>query len=176
MASITIEGALPETLPVREDGTPFPFALAWEDRAVLADTRTELTAELIEGYAELPETEEGDAEALFARYRTSVQIANTLQQVLAANATEEGTFDPSLESEDVLTALFTDRAEKIDEIADWAHAVPLVLMATEYAPYGTATKPTGNVLWVDPFTETTFLQTLSELGVVELFVNEIHEG
>ncbi|MET4144342.1 hypothetical protein [Arthrobacter sp. UYCo732] len=173
MASITIEGALPDTLPVREDGTGYPFALAWEDKAVLAESRTELTAELIEGYAELPETEEGDTEALYARYRTSVQIANTLQQVLAANATEEGTFDPSLQSEDVLTAIFTDRAEKIDEIAEWANTdVPLVLVATEYAPYGTAPKPTGNVLWVDPFTETTFLDTLSEIGIIELIVND----
>lgn len=172
MASIIIEGALPETLPVREDGTAYPFALAWEDKAVLADTRTELTAELIEGYGDLPETEEGDTEALYARYRTSVQVANTLQQVLAANATEEGTFDPSLQSEDTLTAIFTDRAEKIDEISEWTNAVPLVLVATEYAPYGTAVKPAGNVMWVDPFTETTFLDTLSEIGVVEFFVNE----
>lgn len=173
MASITIEGALPDTFPVREDGTPFPFGLAWEDRAVLAETRTELTAELIDGYAELPETEEGDTEALYARYRASVQIANTLQQVLAANAAEEGTFDPSTQSEDVLTAIFTDRSEKIDEIAEWTNKdVPLVLVATEYAPYGTATKPAGNVLWVDPFTETTFLKTLSDIGIVELFVNE----
>ncbi|MBG0738879.1 hypothetical protein IV500_05515 [Paeniglutamicibacter antarcticus] len=173
MASIIIDGALPETLPVREDGTQFPFALAWEDRAILAETRTELTAELIDGYAELPETEEGDTDALYARYRTAVQIANTLQQVLAANATEEGTFDPSTQSEDVLTTIFTDRSEKIDEITEWTNKdVPLVLVATEYAPYSTATKPTGNVLWVDPFTETTFLSTLSELGLVELFVNE----
>ena len=172
MASITIEGALPDTFPVREDGTPYPFALAWEERAVLAESRTELTAEIIEGYADLPETEEGDTEALYARYRTSVQIANTLQQVLAANATEEGTFDPSTQSEDVLTAIFTDRSEKIDEIAEWTNTVPLVLVATEYAPYSTATKPAGNVLWVDPFTETTFLDTLSDLGLVELFINE----
>lgn len=173
MASLTIEGALPDTLPVREDGTAYPFALAWEDKAVLAETRTELTAELIEGYADLPATEEGDTEALYARYRTSVQIANTLQQVLAANATEEGKFDPSLQSEDTLTAIFTDRAEKIDEIAEWTNAdVPLVLVATEYAPYGTAAKPSGNVLFIDPFTETTFLDTLSEIGIVELLVNE----
>lgn len=175
MASITIdfEGALPESLPVREDGSEYPFSMAWGNRAVLADTRTEVTAEIIDGYADLPDTEEGDTEALYGRYRASVHFANTLQQVLAANATEEGTFDASVESEDVLTALFTDRSEKIDEISSWTHPIPLVLVATEYAPYGTATKPTGNVLWVDPFTETTFLETLSGLGIVEFCANEI---
>lgn len=174
MASITIdfEDTLPDSLPVREDGSIYPFGLVWGNRAVLADTRTELTEEIIEGYADLPEGEEGDTEALYARYRTSVHFANSMQQVLAANATEEGTFDPSVESEDVLTALFTDRSQKIDEIAEWKHQVPLVLVATEYAPYGTTPKPAGNVLCIDPFNETTFLDTLSELGIVELLVNE----
>lgn len=174
MATITIDftDTLPESLPVREDGSQYPFGLAWADRAVLADTRTELTEEIIDGYADLPEGEEGDTEALFSRYRASVHFANTMQQVLAANAAEEGIFDPSVESEDVLTALFTDRSEKIDEITEWTHTVPLVLVATEYAPYGTTPKPTGNVLCIDPFTETTFLSTLSELGIVEFLVNE----
>jgi hypothetical protein len=46
----------------------------------------------------------------------------------------------------------------------------------EYAPYCTAAKPAGNVLWVDPFAETTFLQALSDLGVVEFFVRENPAG
>lgn len=170
MASITIDGTLPDQLPVREDGSQFPFALAWDDRAVLAETRTELTAAVIDGYADLPEGEEGDTQALFARYESTVQIANTMQQVLAARAAEEGTFDPSVESEDVLTALFTDRGQKIDEIAEWTHSVPLVLVATEYAPYTSATRPAGNVSFLDPYTETTYLDSLSGLGVIELYV------
>jgi hypothetical protein len=33
-------------------------------------------------------------------------------------------------------------------------------------------KPTGTVLWVDPFTETTFLDMLSEIAILELPVSE----
>jgi hypothetical protein len=92
----------------------------------------------------------GAAEAPYARYRTSVQIANTLQQVLAANAAQEGTFDPSTQSEHVLIAFH----RPVREIAEWTTAaVPLVLVpvATEYGAYSTATKPADNVLRVDPF-------------------------
>ncbi len=63
-----------------------------------------------------------------------ISLIITLQQVLAANAMEESTFDPSQESEDVLTALFTDRSEKIDEITEWKSEVPPVLVASSYAP------------------------------------------
>lgn len=175
MALTTVElrdGALPETLPARADGTEYPFAMAWGDRAVLADSRTELTAQIIEGYADIPSGEEGDIDALYARYKTAVHFANNMQQIVAAHATEEGTFDPSVESEDVLTSIFTDRSQKIDEITEWNHTVPLVLVASEYAPYGTATRPGGNVQWLDPFTETTFLASLADTGIVELVCNE----
>ena len=65
-----------------------------------------------------------------------------------------------------------DRAEKTDQIAEWTNAdVPLVLVPPS-TPRTASVKPTGNVLWVDPFTETTFLDTLSEIGIVELLANE----
>ncbi|WP_026535900.1 hypothetical protein [Arthrobacter sp. H14] len=170
MSTLIIEGPL-EQLPVREDGSPYPFSLTQQNQAIFADTRTELTGHLIEGYANLPGGEEGDTEALYIRYQSAVAVANALQPVLAGDATNNGTFDPSVESEDTLTALFADRSEKIDDVGSWDHEVPLVLVATDFAPYTSAPKPEGNVLLVNPYTETTYLDSLSELGVVELFVN-----
>lgn len=171
MTTLTIDGPLPEQLPLREDGTQFPFAMSVQDRAIFADTRTELTGQLIEGYDQLTTDGTGDEEALWARYKSSVEVANALQQVLAADATEKGTFDPSVETEDTLTTMFTDRAERIDDVGSWDHTVPLVLVATDYAPYTATAKPAGNVLWADPYTETTYLDSLTQLGVVELYVN-----
>lgn len=172
MTTLTLTGDLPAQLPTREDGTQYPFALAFDDRVILAETRTELTAEVIEGYADIEDGEEGDGEALWARYNAAVHFATTLQQVLAANAVEEGTFDPSQESEDTLTALFTPRSEKIDEISEWRGTVPLVLVASSYAPYTGSTRPAGNVKWIDPYTETTFLNGLHELGIAELYAQQ----
>jgi hypothetical protein len=172
MASIILEGELPDTMPTREDGNPFPFAMAYQDRAVLADTRTELVADLIEGYAEIPDTEEGNADALVARFETGVHVADQFQQIIAAQHVEEGRFDTKVESEDTLTAIFTPRREKLGEIAPWDHVVPLVLISTDYAPFTEVPAPEGNIRWVNPYTETTFLDTMAELGVIELFVNE----
>lgn len=173
MATMTLEGTLPETIPVNPvDGEAFPFAMAFNDAVVLAETRSELTAELIEGYAEIPETEAGNEQALIARYLSCVDIANTTQGLVAGQAAEAGTFDAAAETEDALTALFTDKAEKIDEITEWSHKVPLVLVASGYAPYTSTPRPAGNVLWLDPFTETTYLDSLANTGLIELAVQE----
>jgi hypothetical protein len=79
---------------------------------------------------------------------------------------------PEAETEDTLIALSMDKWEMFDEIAEWNHKVPLVLVATGYAPYNSTPRPTGNVLWLDPFTETTYLETLAEIGLIELMVRE----
>lgn len=176
MATMTLEGALPATaeeLPA--ESAAFPFVLAFNDTVVFADTRTELTAQLIEGYAEIPEGPAGDEQALVARYRSAVDIANTTQALVAARATEAGLFDTTVASEDVLTALFTAKDEKIDEMAEWTHEVPLVLVATGYAPYNASStpRPTGNVVFIDPFTETTYLDSLVEAGMIEVMVREV---
>ncbi|MCC3292550.1 hypothetical protein [Arthrobacter sp. zg-Y1110] len=172
MAHIVIEGDFPSQLPVREDGTPFPFSMATQSAAIFADTRTELVAQLVEGYDELPEDSEGDDTAMWLRYKASVALANMHQQVVAADAANAGIFDPSVEDEDTLTTIFTDRSEKIDEIASWDRTFPLVLVASGYAPYTTTPRPAGNILWMDPYTETTFLDSVESLGLAEVFATE----
>lgn len=176
MASIILEGVLPDTMPVHEDGTPFAFGMAYQDRAILADTRTELVEDLVKGYSELPDNDAGNEEALVKRYETSVHVADQFQQIIAAQAVDEGKFDTRNESEETLTALFTPRGEKLGEIAPWNHVVPLVLIRTDYAPFTEVPLPEGNIQWVNPYTETTFLASLSEIGVIELFVNETPEA
>ncbi|QOD05712.1 hypothetical protein [Pseudarthrobacter sp. BIM B-2242] len=173
MATLTINGDLPQTIEeLPAEVADFPFAISFNDSTVFASTRTELTAQLIEGYAEIPEGEAGNEKALLVRYRSAVDIANTTQGLVAGQASESGQFDPATETEDTLTALFTDKDQKIDEIAEWTHKVPLVLVASGYAPYNSTPRPTGNVLWLDPYTETTYLESLAEIGLIELLVRE----
>ncbi|MCC3299824.1 hypothetical protein [Arthrobacter caoxuetaonis] len=172
MSHVVIEGTFPAELPVREDGTPFPFSMATQSAAVFAETRTELVAQLVEGYDELPVTGEGDDTALWLRYKAAVALANMHQQVLAGDAVNAGTFDPSVEDEDTLTTIFTDRSEKIDEIPSWDRDLPLVLVASGFAPYTTTPRPAGNVLWIDPYTEKTFLDGVQALGLAEIFAAE----
>lgn len=172
MSIVIVEGSFPDQLPVLEDGSRFPFSMATETAAVFAETRTELIGHLIDGYADLPESTEGDDTAMWIRYKAAVDLAGIHQQVVAAEAANAGSFDPSVEDEDTLTTIFTPRSEKIDEIASWDRSFPLVLVASGYAPYTTTVRPTGNVLWVDPYTEKTFLDTVEGLGLIEVFVQE----
>lgn len=172
MSHVVIEGTFPAELPTREDGTPFPFSMATQSVAVFAETRTELVAHLVEGYDKLPASGEGDDTALWLRYKASVALANMHQQILAADAANAGTFDPSVEDEDTLTTIFSDRQEKIDEISSWDRDLALVLVASGYAPYTTTPRPGGNILWIDPYTEKTFLDGVQSLGLAEIFAAE----
>jgi tetratricopeptide (TPR) repeat protein len=172
MQKDVISGGRFEPLPKHADGTPFAFYLAREGHVVLADTRTELVEDLIEGYADLPDTDAGNDEALYMRYRSVTDVADQIQQIIAAQAVNDGTFDHTVESEDNLTAIFTPCTEKITGFSPWNHVVPLILISTDYAPFTSEPLPQGNIKFLNPFTETTYLDSLNELGVIDLYLNE----
>lgn len=172
MSSITFQGAdgFPEQIPTREDGTPYPFAMAANNNVMLAETRTELVESLIIGYDQLGVDEASTDERLWLRYQSLVAFGNAFQGALAAAAQEAGDFDMSNESEDVVTALMLPKDQKIDEIARWDHKVPLVLLASNYAPYMSSPLPEGeNVIVLDPINETTYLDSLHKAEIIELF-------
>ena len=172
MASITIDGQLAE-VPVHEDGTAYPFALSNPESTTFADTRTEIIAELLEGYGAIPEGEDGDGIALIARHEAALVLASRLQEMLAADAVNNGTWNAAEASEDVLTAIFTPRSEGVAFDGQvWNETVPLVLVATSFAPLTDRERITGNVLWIDPYTETTFLQTLGEANLIDLRIQD----
>lgn len=162
MALLTLSGALPDALPVRDDGTDYAFAMVHENRVILADSRAELT-----GYLTGIRPDDNEGDALFTRYLACVNFANMLQPRLAAAADEAGVFSAQTAAESVLSALFTDRYEKVDNFTKWTQDVPLVLVASGYAPYTGNARPAGNIIWLDPFTDETFLDSLSAAGVIE---------
>ncbi|ACV79023.1 hypothetical protein [Nakamurella multipartita] len=183
------------TLPVLTGpgGDPFPFLMRHGTDLTGAETRTELLGALIPGYADLPDTQVGHDEALGQRWEQAVATAAAVQAGLVAGATAAGEFDPAAVGEDVLTALLGDRDQPftglpipgpVDEPGggdstdegpvsfDWpADLPPLILVATDYAPYTSAPRPHGNVVLLDPHTETTYLDSLAELGLIRLFVH-----
>lgn len=160
----------PEVLPVHDDGTPFQFAALLEDSIIMGDTRTEIVAGLIEGYGDIPDSEEGNLEALVARYEFAVATADLHQQIIAAEKLNSNEFDHTLETEETLTSIFSSRRERLPEIARWDHNVPLILVGTDYAPYTSLARPEGNVQWVEPYDETLLLNSLAELGLLSLHV------
>jgi hypothetical protein len=135
-----------------------------EDGTVtLADTVTELLASIMVDY-EPEESLDGVEAAFEARTDFAVLQANMRQGLLALIATDQGAFNPDEESEETLTAIFSDRDVFVPRVELWDGKVPLVLVSTEYAPYSEVPRPTGNVEWIDPFTDLTLLTTLEKLG------------
>lgn len=156
-----------EELPTRADGTPWPFAMTSQDTAYFADTRTELLAFIIDGYDSIP-----DEKAIVARYEKAVEFANLAQAAAAAHATEQGTLELESEPEEAITTMFEDRAHTVSLASDWDHAVPLVLIATDYEPYTASLAPKGNVMFINPHSDTTLLSSLASTGLIEFYEND----
>lgn len=166
------------TLPAEITDT---FAMARGGETYTAASLTELVAELIAGYLDM-----SDDEATLARYATTALTVSELQQLAAAQAVAEGTFSPDTAGEAMLTAIFAPRTTTVMPGAvlvpspldlnalgldlAWGAAVPLFLTATDYAPYTDLPRPTGNVFWIDPGTERSFLISLAQAGVIEFYV------
>lgn len=146
----------PAEVPVREDGQSFRHVLVLAcGQAVFADDLHELTGAIIDGYPE------GIDAGLEVRLESLAQIAGQSQALVMA-AADTG-FD-----EDELTALLADKADTALELESWNSPTPLFLMATNYAPFRPFSRPAGNIAWVDPSNERTYLNSLAVLGVGEL--------
>lgn len=182
MATAVFEGAL-TAVPLNDDGEQYPFVISFasegvftealSDSVVFADTRTELVAHILPSYGEIPEGEDGDNTAFLTRHEAALVLASALQEHVAAHAVNSGAWDHAAASEDVLTAIFTPRAEGPAFSGEWTEPVALLQVTTQFAPYTEREPVTGNVVWIDPTDEKTFLETLSAAGAFDL---QIHAG
>lgn len=167
----------PAVAPIPDQGGSYRFELSYSDdyRRAYADTLTELCGALIEGYdpaaiAEhlsgqgVPndqlETEVlGECDELRILYAVGVQVR--LQA--AINAVEPIEDLPPEQQ----AKLFGDRVHQ-PAIDHWDADIPIVLSTHDYQPYGPLHKPDGNIIWIDPRDESTFLISLGAAGIVRL--------
>ena len=161
-------GSSVDTFPVSESGGLFRYALVRGDTTTFSDHLSDLVGAILPGYSSATE----DEAAMLVRWQCAARTATDLQQMFAA----AGELDPTVESEDVLTAVFADRANPVpSELIgpSWDHRVPLVLLATDYEPFTTARRPSGNVVFVDPSTERAFLRSLADVGVCAFYSRDV---
>ncbi|MFE6966790.1 hypothetical protein ACFVAJ_16900 [Agromyces sp. NPDC057679] len=158
MASVITDEIAP---PARTDGTSWPYVLNTNDHAVYADSVTEIVAALIEGYADVEDSYRGDVDAWMRRVVAAGELAEKAQaQAIAAVEL----FDLAAASEDVATALLAPRGVATNQFAgNWGGPVPLILVSTDYAPYTDVPLPTGDVTFLDPTNEQTFVNSYAEL-------------
>lgn len=162
MATLIVD---PETIET-VDPQQYPFVMTAEEAIVASTSITELVAALpgmAEGYLDLD-----DEHALYARHELAVQAAREAQDELARSCEA---FDPDNASEEVLTVMFgLPKTTSLAGLKRWDEPVPLVLIATDYAPFTDALAPAGNVKFINPADERSFLDTLMDVEMVDLVV------
>lgn len=180
--------------PEHPNGAPWPYAaVSISGESYFADSVTEIIEATLPGYADLKFVDaggdvefidEGNDVALVMRYNDLISYATGLQAELVRIGIERGDFDPNTIGEDVLTALFAERivpfegiplSDDVNDVRvdlDWSYDVPLVLITSDYVPFTERSAPTGNIIWLDPTTELTYLRSLDRLGVMKLLVAE----
>lgn len=143
---------------------------------VYADTATEVLEEMLPGYGSLDE-----AAQFGARTRHARRVAEFIQRLQIDRAVAAGLFD---EADPQLAALVhiltTDKALSLTlelpdapgEVADWLPVVPLLLLTTSYAPHTEYPPIGGNVVWIDPASETGYLTSLRRTGVFSYWTSE----
>lgn len=113
------------------------------------------------------------------RYDRLIELAEKSQRWMVDESVRRGVIDWDSADEDVLTALCSERTSPFGGVAtadggrdfDWKLEVPLILCATDYEPYTERTAPTGRIVWVNPATDLTYLRSLANLGVIQLYAD-----
>lgn len=138
---------------------------------IQADSRSAIVDALIPAHGTVPDGETHDAIRIGLRNDYLARVAETAQAVIVASLTEQSPDAVAAFDDDARTALFHDRFGEALEISDWDSDVPLFVLASNYAPYTERPRPTGeHVVFLDPATETTFIDSLKAAGIAELYV------
>lgn len=192
LTTMDISTTEPEDIVVPEhpEGGEFTYAIFTNDgSAVFTDSLIEAVSQNLPGYAELAErmaAKESDSDdaadaMLGMRYDDLRIYADALQRWMVNDAAEQGKIDLEQIGDQALSALMNERFVPFEGIEGpggttsyiWEHEVPLILFVTDYQPYTNRPQPSGKIIWIDPSTELTYMQSLDTLGVVDFMVLEL---
>jgi hypothetical protein len=129
---------------------------------IQASTPEEAVGLLIDGYADLPD----EGARLDARTALAKTARSMVQDLL--NAGEH--LERSSEAE--ISALLDRSGAPLRSLTSWRSPIPLVLVATDFAPRGSLAQPTvappGQIWWIDPSSAATLLRSLHEVRWLDL--------
>ncbi|MGC0252686.1 hypothetical protein [Pseudactinotalea sp. Z1748] len=149
------------------------FALLMPDRTILADSRTELLDAIIDGYHEARTGQEGDREAAWLRYTTLISLADVASAGIFAAMVNDGSVAlEDFDENNLNTILPPSRIATRPFTGHWDNKIPLILIRSDYEPHSHLELPTGNVYFLDPTNEATFLDSMVSAGMAELHVRE----
>lgn len=156
--------------PTRPDGTEWAHVMLLHDGSqVHADTPAEVLGELMPGYERLD-----DEQRRLARIGHAERLALAAQEAKIAAATASGNLDPlDPDAGGLMVVLRSARSEALQfedddapgEPMPWLGSPELVLVTTSYAPHGDVPRVEGNVQWLDPETDESYLASLRDTGL-----------
>lgn len=156
--------AMPEELPPPGTDGAWVISMTLNGRVHLATSVSELMTELDAGY---PRTG-SDIERLLARSRAAIWYARVAQGLALADSSTLGAYAPHAFDAEHARIAFEDKAAAVSITAPWTATVPLMLVASHYAPYTSLPRPAGNVVLIDPYTEESFAASLQQAGILQL--------
>lgn len=157
--------------PQTPAGTSYRFC--WTDPAgelVFAETADHLLGLWIHGYLEADPAERA---RMIAQHAVTVRAGLVAELIVQAESAGQ-TLTPDEE------AIATADLHEMPDIATWAPPVPLVLLEGMYRPYTGRQAPISatdgdvrnpsNIWWLRNSTADSYIQSLAELGVIELSI------
>ncbi|XKH58592.1 hypothetical protein LG293_16190 (plasmid) [Citricoccus nitrophenolicus] len=165
MAALKLD-TIPERIPAAGADGPWQLAMSTSGSLYLGASLTDLVAALIEDYP----VDGTETEQFLSRMRAAIGFAETVQGLRLAEKSSLGAFAPHGMSPQEVAIALEDKKAPVGTEGKWRNNdVPLLVMASHYEPYTCLTAPTGNILSIDPYTELTLLESLSDAKYIELY-------
>ena len=165
--SMTATETIVSGAPTRPNGSLHRYELVYagHTRRAYADTEEALVDVLIPGYTAMSETH---------RWENRVAYTIRAQVIAQAGLNAVDTFETLTNAE---RTILQGPRHQPPVVATWSCPIPLILIASYYAPAGPNARPVReagmepNVIWVNPSDDYTFLTSLHDIGVISLHVS-----
>lgn len=149
-------------VPEKDNGELYPMAVVFPRETIFADTYDDVVEHLIPEYPKEQDTEEKIQRADALRFAYAVHAANELQEEFLGKAIVENFINEG--AEDFIKFIVSgDRGQYIAVPGnEWNFPqLPLALLTVFYAPYTDEEKPTGEIVWIDPVSEKSLVDSVA---------------
>lgn len=149
------------------DHSAYPLVVEHGGVMIASDSHSDLVS-LLPGMA--TDYRGLDPDQAFAmRVLNARDAASQLQQHLVRMAERQKRFSLAHAHPDVVSVLRNPTELVRLQRSSWDEIVPLILLTVDFAPHTDLAPMLGNVWWLDPVTDETYLASLSEASLIRMW-------